>query len=150
MYVMRGEMPIYTMTYYMRQLWLRYGVRLVGKMMIKDEPFRELYFLEDAKRFRNELKGKLVYVGGVSSRDNAETALNAGFEFIQMGRALINEPDFVNRMKESEGDHRCGCDHINYCIARMYSKEMACHKHLNNLPKGICREIEKIASRSNS
>ena len=40
-----------------------------------------------------------------------------------MGRALINEPDYVNRMK-NEGEERCGCDHTNYCIARMYSIEM--------------------------
>lgn len=149
MYVMRGEMPIYTMTYYMRQLWLRYGVRLFGKMMIKDEPFQDLYFLEDAKRFRNELKGKLVYVGGVSAREHADKALDEGFEFIQIGRALINEPDFVNRMKEDE-KHRCGCDHVNYCIARMYSREMACHKHLDNLPNGICKEIERIKERAGS
>ena len=143
MYVMRGEMPIYSMTYYMRQWWLKYGVRMFGKMMIKDEPFTPLYFLEDAKRFRSELKGKLVYVGGVTSREHAETALGEGFDFIQMGRALINEPDFVNRMLADER-HVGGCDHLNYCIARMYSREMACHKHLRDLPEGICRELERI------
>ena len=44
--------------------------------------------------------------------------------------------------------HRCGCDHVNYCIARMYSREMACHKHLDEqLPPKILREIEKIKER---
>ncbi len=143
MYVMRGEMPIYSMTYYMPQLWLKYGVRAVGKYMIPKSEFKELYFLEDAKRFRAEIKAPLVYVGGVVSRGNADTAMREGFEFIQMGRALLNEPDFVNRMKE-ESNHRCTCDHVNYCIARMYSKEMACHKHLDNLPPRIQKEIENI------
>jgi 2,4-dienoyl-CoA reductase-like NADH-dependent reductase (Old Yellow Enzyme family) len=145
MYVMRGEMPIYSMTYYMKQLWLKYGVRMVGKYMIPKEPFRELYFLEDAKRFRRELKMPLVYVGGVVSRDGAETVLNEGFEFLQMGRALLNDPEFVNHMRQ--GCERCGCDHVNYCIARMYSREMACHKHLDNLPPKILREIEQIKAR---
>jgi 2,4-dienoyl-CoA reductase-like NADH-dependent reductase (Old Yellow Enzyme family) len=145
MYVMRGEMPIYSMTYYMKQLWLKYGVRMVGKYMIPKEPFRELYFLDDAKRFRRELKMPLVYVGGVVSRDGAETVLNEGFEFLQMGRALLNDPEFVNHMKQ--GCERCGCDHVNYCIARMYSREMACHKHLDNLPPKILREIEEIKAR---
>ena len=73
-----------------------------------------------------------------------EKVLAHGFEFVQMGRALINEPDFVNRMK-NEGEERCGCDHTNYCIARMYSIEMACHKHLEGqLPPCIAREIEKM------
>lgn len=51
MYVMRGAMPIYSMTHYMKQWWLKYGVRMVGKYMIPTVPFKPLYFLEDAKRF---------------------------------------------------------------------------------------------------
>lgn len=148
MYVMRGEMPIYTMTYYMPQLWLKYGVRWFGKYMIPKEPFKELYFLDDARIFRRKLSMPLIYVGGVASRENADTALDKeGFDFVQMGRALINEPDFVNRMKADEC-HRCGCDHVNYCIARMYSLEMACHKHIEGLPKGIIKEIDDIKRRN--
>ncbi len=148
MYVMRGEMPIYTMTYYMPQLWLKYGVRWFGKYMIPKEPFKELYFLDDARIFRKELDMPLIYVGGVVSRDNADTVLDKeGFDFVQMGRALINEPDFVNKMKADEC-HRCGCDHVNYCIARMYSLDMECHKHLQGLPKGIIREIDDIKRRN--
>ncbi len=147
MYVMRGEMPIYSMTYYMKQWWLKYGVRMVGKMMIPSEPFKELFFLDDARIFRKELKLPLIYVGGVIKRGNADKVLDEeGFDFIQMGRALLNEPDFVNRMKE-DPCHRCGCDHVNYCIARMYSREMACHKHLDNLPEGIRKEIKEIKER---
>lgn len=148
MYVMRGEMPIYSMTHYMPQLWLKYGVRWFGKFMIPSVPFRELYFLDDARLFRKELDLPLVYVGGVVSRENADKVLDAeGFDFIQMGRALLNEPDFVNRMRDEEC-HRCGCDHVNYCIARMYSREMACHKHLHDLPPHILKEIDDIKRRS--
>ena len=147
MYVMRGEMPIYTMTYYMKQLWLKYGVRAFGKMMIRDEKFKPLFFLEDSLKFRRELKLPLVYVGGVIDGAGARKIMDSGFEFVQMGRALLNEPDFVNRLA-AEADHACGCDHVNYCIARMYSREMACHHHLKEpLPKGIKREIEKIRER---
>lgn len=144
MYVMRGRMPVYSMTYYMKQLWLKYGVRLAGKHMIPAEPFRELYFLDDARFFRRELSLPLIYVGGVVSRANADRVLDdEGFDFVQMGRALLNEPDFVERMRHDE-THRCGCDHVNYCIARMYSREMACHKHLDGLPPRIRREIEEV------
>ena len=148
MYVMRGEMPICSMTHYMPQLWLKYGVRWFGKFMIPSVPFRELYFLDDARLFRQELDLPLVYVGGIVSRENADKVLDAeGFDFIQMGRALLNEPDFVNRMRDEEC-HRCGCDHVNYCIARMYSREMACHKHLHDLPPRILKEIDDIKRRS--
>ena len=149
MYVMRGEMPVYTMTHYMKQLWLKYGVRLAGKRMIPPVPFRELYFLDDARLFRRELTMPLVYVGGVVDRMGADRVLDKeDFDFIQMGRALLNEPDFVNRMREAgDENHRCGCDHVNYCIARMYSREMACHKHCGDLTPAIKREIERIRKR---
>lgn len=148
MYVMRGEMPIYSMTYYMKQLWLKYGVRLCGKMMIPSVPFKELYFLEDARVFRRELKLPLIYVGGVCSRGNADTVLDGeGFDFVQMGRALLNEPDFVDRMRREES-HKSPCEHINYCIARMYSREMACHQHCKDLPPKILKEIEEIRRRN--
>ena len=86
----------------------------------------------------------LVYVGGVTSREEADKIIDdEGFEFLQMGRALLNDPDFVNKMQK-DSDHKSGCEHLNYCIARMYSKEMACFNHMGNLPKGICKEMEKI------
>ena len=146
MYVMRGRMPIRSMTYYMKQLWLKAGVRMAGRLMIPDEPFREAYFYEDSLKFRQALKLPLVYVGGLVSREKIDMVLDSGFEFAAMARALINEPDFVNRMRD-EGELRCGCDHTNYCIARMYSIEMACHRHVKDLPPWIKREIDKELAR---
>lgn len=147
MYVMRGEMPIRTMTHYMTCWWLKYGVRLVGKYMIPSVPFREAYFLEDALKFREALDIPLVYVGGLVSRQKIEEVLNHGFEAVQMGRALLNDPDFVNRMRREE-NARCNCRHSNYCIARMYTLDMACHQHLQEeLPPCLKKEIERIESK---
>lgn len=147
MYVMRGEMPIRTMTHYMTCWWLKYGVRLVGKYMIPSVPFREAYFLEDALKFREALDIPLVYVGGLVSRQKIEEVLSHGFEAVQMGRALLNEPDFVNRMRREE-NARCNCRHSNYCIARMYTLDMACHQHLQEeLPPCLKKEIERIESK---
>ena len=143
MYVMRGSMPIHTMTHYMPFGWLPLGVKMAGRFMIPSEPFKEAYFLEDALKFRAALKMPLVYVGGLTSREKIDEVLNDGFEFVSMARALLNDPAFVNKMKEDE-HARCDCGHSNYCIARMYSIEMACHKHIQNLPKSIIKEIEKL------
>ena len=143
MYVMRGSMPIHTMTHYMPAGWLPLGVKLAGRFMIPSEPFKEAYFLEDALKFRAAVKMPLVYVGGLISREKIDEVLNDGFEFVSMARALLNDPSFVNKMKEDE-HARCDCGHSNYCIARMYSIEMACHKHIQNLPKSIVKEIEKL------
>ena len=143
MYVMRGSMPIHTMTHYMPFGWLPLGVKMAGRFMIPSEPFKEAYFLEDALKFRAALKMPLVYVGGLISREKIDEVLNDGFEFVSMARALLNDPSFVNKMKEDK-HARCDCGHSNYCIARMYSIEMACHKHIQNLPKSIVKEIEKL------
>lgn len=141
-YVMRGKMPIYTLTHYMKSFWLSCGVKMAGRFMIPSVPFGEAYFLEDALKFRETVKLPLVYVGGLVSREKIEEVLDDGFEFVSMARALLNELDFVNRMMR-EGNARSACEHANYCIARMYSREMACHKHLENLPRKILEELKR-------
>lgn len=118
---------------------------MFGKWMIPSVPFREAYFLDDALKFREALPGApLIYVGGLVSRQKIDEVLNEGFEAVQMARALINEPGFVNRMA-SEENARCNCCHSNYCIARMYSIDMACHRHLKeSLPPYLQKEIDKL------
>ena len=129
----------------MESWWLKWGVRLAGHLMIPTVPFKEAYFLEDALQFRKHIKEiPLVYVGGLVSRKKIDEVLDSGFEFVQMGRALLNEPGFVNQMKEEE-QARCNCKHSNYCIARMYTLDMACHQHLEEaLPPHLKKEIEKL------
>lgn len=145
MYVMRGAMPIRSMSYYMNCWWLKYGVRMFGKWMIPSVPFKEAYFLEDALKFRAALPdAPLIYVGGLVSRQKIDEVLDFGFDAVQMARALLNEPGFVNRMKQEE-QARCNCGHSNYCIGRMYTIEMACHQHLKEqLPSSLQKEIDKL------
>lgn len=145
MYVMRGEMPLYTMTHYMDKAWLKYGVRACGRMMVPSVPYEEAFFLEDALKFREALPDmKFIYVGGLVAGDKIQEVLGHGFEAVQMARSLLNEPDFVNKLKE-DPHHRCGCKHSNYCIGRMYTIEMACHQHLQEpLPPKVAQEIDRI------
>lgn len=147
MYVMRGAMPIKTMTYYMDCWWLKIGVKMFGKMMIPTVPFKEAYFLDDALKFREAIKDiPLVYVGGLIARDKIDEVLDKCFEFVQMGRALLNEPGFVNRMRDEE-NARCTCKHSNYCIARMYTLDMKCHQCMKEgLPAELQKEIDKLES----
>jgi 2,4-dienoyl-CoA reductase-like NADH-dependent reductase (Old Yellow Enzyme family) len=44
---------------------------------------------------------------------------------IAFARALIKDPDFVNKLKKGELS-RSECDTCNYCIAVMYSKITEC------------------------
>lgn len=143
MAVMRGRIPTKTMGYYMPwKMWpQKIVVSLFGQWMIKQYDFEECFFLENAKRFRCELKCPLVYVGGLVSRRGVERVLDEGFEMVQMARALVNDPAFVNRMRDGDIDTRSGCDHKDYCIARMYSIDMQCCHNCPDLPDKICREL---------
>ena len=143
MAVMRGLIPIYTMSYY-SPWWLRYFIRWCGPFLIKQFPFRECYFLEDAKKFRAALKGPLIYVGGLVSREGIDQALDAGFELVQMARALVNDPAFVEKLRTGDETTRSACDHRNYCIARMYSVDMKCCKHCPDLPRKIVKELNRL------
>ena len=143
MAVMRGRIPTKTMGYYMGwNEWLqKIVVSLFGQWMIKQYDFEECFFLENARKFRAALKGPLVYVGGLVSREGIERVLDEGFEMVQIARALINDPAFVNKMKAGDITTRSGCDHKDYCIARMYSVDMKCCHHCDNLPKVVRKEL---------
>ncbi len=146
MAVMRGAMPLKTLAHYMnpwRFWWLKMGLALVGRKMIPTVPFQEAYFLEDALKFRKELKLPLIYVGGLVSRRKIDEVLNSGFELVQMARALVHDTQFVNKMQQADENYRNGCKHSNYCIARMYTLDMRCHHCVDNLPASLQKEIEK-------
>ena len=155
MYVMRGELPLTTMTHYMDKWWLKYGIRmgqpLVKHVLTKPVPYQEAFFLDDALKFRAALPNmKFIYVGGLVCGDKINEVLSHGFEAVQMARSVLREPDFVNKLRENE-HYRCSCRHSNYCIGRMYTLDMKCHQCMNDeeLPKSIQKEIERIEREQN-
>ncbi|MBQ5481858.1 MAG: NADH:flavin oxidoreductase, partial [Bacteroidales bacterium] len=136
MEVMRGAMPLKSMAHYMdpwKFWWLRALVRVFGRVMIPTVPYKEGYFLEDALKFRAAVKLPLIYVGGMVSRQKMEEVLAAGFQGLQMARALVRDTDFVNKLHRGEVD-RSECRHSNYCIGRMYTLEMKCNRCVADLP----------------
>jgi 2,4-dienoyl-CoA reductase-like NADH-dependent reductase (Old Yellow Enzyme family) len=143
--VMRGAMPFKTMTHYMEGWMMPLLVKLGGRFMVPARPFKEAYFLEDALKFREALNMPLCYIGGLISREKIDEVLDKGFEFVAMARALVNEPGFVNRMM-ADDKARSACDHSNYCIGRMYTIDMACHKCLlaqgEKIPQKLLDELE--------
>ena len=78
------------------------------------------------------------------SREGSDRALDSGFELVQMARALVNDPAFVAKLREGDAATRSACDHRNYCIARMYSVDMKCCKHCDNLPRRIVEELKRL------
>ena len=149
MEVMRGAMPIRTMAYYMdmrKFWWLKALVRLFGWKMIPTVPYKEAYFLEDARKFRAAVNLPLIYVGGMVSRAKMEEVLAAGFQGLQVARALVRDTDFVNKLRSGEID-RSPCGHSNYCIGRMYTLEMKCNRCVEAMPEKLRREVERAEKR---
>ena len=100
--------------------FLRMGFKLVGKKFMPDLPFEEAYFEEQARRFKDALDLPVILLGGINKLETIERALDDGFEFVQMGRALLREPDLLNKMqdgRQSEGI----CIHCNRCMPSIYS-----------------------------
>ena len=145
MEVMRGAMPLRTLSHYMdvrRFWWLKAMVRLFGRMIIPTVPYKDAYFLEDAREFRKAVSLPLVYVGGMVSRSSIEEVLESGFDAVQMARALIRDTDFINKLRSGEVE-RSECRHSNYCIGRMYTLEMKCNRCCGELPSSLRKEIDK-------
>lgn len=150
MYVMRGEFPVMPIIHYMpwRQWWLKLGVLLGGRLVSPTVTYKRLFFLEDAKKFREALPDMpLVYVGGVNSRKDADEVMEAGFEMLQMGRAVLCDPGFVNKMKEDR-EACSGCEHSNFCIGRMYSLEMCCEKVCADITPALKRSVARTKKRN--
>ena len=57
---------------------------------------------------------------------------------------VVNDPAFVDKLREGDRSTRSACDHRNYCIARMYSLDMQCCKHCPDLPRKIREELAKL------
>jgi len=122
MYLFRGDAPIKGFAKGFHRP-MRWGVRLVGKKVLREYPYREAYLLRDAKLFRAELKMPLILLGGITNRATMDLAMAEGFDFVAMGRALLAEPDLINRIKADGDQHSVlsKCTHCNECMTTIYT-----------------------------
>ena len=65
----------------------------------------------------------LILLGGITNRETMDLAMAEGFDFVAMGRALLAEPDLINRIQADGEAHsvRSACTHCNKCMATIYS-----------------------------
>jgi 2,4-dienoyl-CoA reductase-like NADH-dependent reductase (Old Yellow Enzyme family) len=122
MYLFRGDAPIKEFAGAFKPP-LRWGIRMTGKKFLREYPYREAFLLRDAKEFRAELKLPLILLGGITNRETMDLAMAEGFDFVAMGRALLAEPDLINRIKADGDAHtvKSACTHCNKCMATIYS-----------------------------
>jgi 2,4-dienoyl-CoA reductase-like NADH-dependent reductase (Old Yellow Enzyme family) len=125
MYIMRGEVPFKEM-YEGQTRWIKKtGLLLVGRVMIKQFPFEEGYFLGDARKVREAVSVPIAYVGGLRTLAGMEAVLDEGFDLLAMARPLIMEPDLIERMRRGEASES-RCEPCNKCIAAMDKGRVTC------------------------
>jgi 2,4-dienoyl-CoA reductase-like NADH-dependent reductase (Old Yellow Enzyme family) len=119
MYLFRGEAPVAEMAEMFPGV-LKTGVKLFGGKFFKEYPFEEAYFLPYARQFRAALSMPLILLGGVNRLDTVTNALTEGFAFVQIGRALLREPDLVAGMQKDPAREGL-CIHCNKCMPTIYT-----------------------------
>ena len=123
MYLFRGDAPLKEFAAAFPPP-LRWGMRMTGTKFLRPYPYRDAYLLRDAERFRAELTLPLILLGGITNRETMDTAMAAGFSFVAMGRALLAEPDLINRIRADGDTHsvRSLCTHCNKCMPTIYTR----------------------------
>lgn len=86
----------------------------------KNVIFRENYLRELSQQVRAAVDMPLAYLGGVQSLEGAQQAMADGFDCIALGRALVFDADFVNKL-QSGTVTQSGCTACNRCVTTMYS-----------------------------
>ncbi len=119
MYLFRGEAPIHEMADTMPGV-IGLGFRLFGKRFLPEYPFEEAYFLPYARQFREAVDIPLILLGGINRLDTIQRAMEEGFEFVAMGRALLREPDLVDKLQTRTSAEGL-CIHCNKCMPTIYS-----------------------------
>lgn len=113
----------------------RLGFKLAGDKLMPDYPFEEAYFLPKARRFLEALDMPLILLGGINRLDTVQSALDEGFAFVAMARALLRQPDLPNRWQAgnvAEGN----CIHCNRCMPTIYSGTRCIVDHPDPLTVG--------------
>lgn len=118
MYLFRGDAPVREMAASFPPP-INLAFKLFGKRFLVEYPFEEAYLLPYARQFRAALDMPLVLLGGVNRLDTISRALDEGFAFVEMGRALLREPDLPRRLQQKAADEGL-CIHCNKCMPTIY------------------------------
>jgi len=123
MYLFHGDAPVKEFAAVFKPP-MSWGVRLMGRKFLREYPYRDAYLLRDARLFRAELSIPLILLGGITNRETMDLAMAEGFEFVAMGRALLAEPDLINRIAADGDRHsvKSICTHCNKCMPTVYSR----------------------------
>jgi 2,4-dienoyl-CoA reductase-like NADH-dependent reductase (Old Yellow Enzyme family) len=124
-YLMRGDVPLKHMIRAERQIQHKAAFAVFGKFIIGKYEFTENFFLPLAIQVRQAVKMPLIYLGGIVSAPGVNQVMDAGFDLMAIGRALIHDPDFILSVAK-DPNHLSPCNHCNICVAEMDREGVKC------------------------
>ena len=124
-YLMRGDVPLWGMVKNGGSIAEKISLALFGPLIIKKYHFEPNFFLDQAKEIRKVTKLPLVYIGGVDSKEGIIEILDAGFNFIAIGRALIHDSNFLLKLAANEIE-KSECTRCNECVVEMDRRGVRC------------------------
>lgn len=123
--MLRGGLPIEEMSRNQEGMLDRLGLKIFGRLMVPEHDYQSLFQLEGARKILEAVNIPVIYIGGVESLTDMRQVLDEGFSFVQLGRATIQDPDFVLKL-EAGLIERSPCDHCNRCVAAMDAGGVHC------------------------
>ncbi len=125
MMLLRGASPLPGLAAAQERLPMKLVMKGAALTVGREVPFREAFLRERAERVRDAVDIEVMLLGGVTERATMVDAIDDGFGFVAMARALLHDPDIIRRYAAEEAA-TSGCDHRNECIVAMESEGAGC------------------------
>ncbi|TYA54800.1 NADH:flavin oxidoreductase [Formosa maritima] len=116
--MLRGRLPIFEMVANQSSWLMKLSLALFGKLIVQEYTYTRLFHLKEAKKIKTVVNIPVIYIGGIKTSEDVEEALQSGFDFVQIGRALIHDNNFVNHIAQNSSNLNI-CDTCNRCVAAM-------------------------------
>jgi 2,4-dienoyl-CoA reductase-like NADH-dependent reductase (Old Yellow Enzyme family) len=139
-YLLRGDVPLASMARVEHDRLQRWALRLFGPLFVRPWRYEPGFFFDDAAALLDSLRRAglstpVALLGGVDRSALIDRALDRGFDFVALGRALLADTDFIERLCAGE-IVISRCDHCNECVATMDEGGVRCTLEERNRLRG--------------
>ena len=129
---LRGDFPIDIIlekipSYKKSNPFFKFILRHLGEKIIKPLPFSQSFNRKAAKEIKSKVKIPIFLVGGMTDPIVMEDVIEKGdADYISLSRALINNPNFPNKIKEGSKEPS-KCLHCNLCMYNIMAEPLRCY-----------------------
>jgi 2,4-dienoyl-CoA reductase-like NADH-dependent reductase (Old Yellow Enzyme family) len=136
LYMLRGDVPLLDMIRAQTNWLTKLALLLFGHFIIPTIPFEERFFRDGALAVLAAIRAataatgiaaRVCLVGGVHSLAAVKASLADGFDLVQCGRALLHDPEIVQRWQTESAPLPSGCIRCNRCIVAPTMQQLPVH-----------------------